>query len=201
MIRSNSPILSTNSSRTGKAISASSFSGVRSSFSGGRRMVKCTRSTDGSAFSSRRHVRSPWCGSPEISSTRSRSRTPLISTTARLFSCDTSPGQRAGGHLDHRGTGAGDRHLDPLLHPHRHAFGAERLAVAANRQRRRAGAAGDTQIVDRDPQDDRLADDAVPGRLDHPQPAVGFLAACRSAAGSAAPRRAWRSARRATARR
>ena len=40
MIRSNSPILSWNNSRTGKAISASSFSGVRSSFSGGRKWVQ-----------------------------------------------------------------------------------------------------------------------------------------------------------------
>src|ERR1700710_654388 len=74
MMRSKSLILTWNSSRTGKAISASSFSGVWSSFSGGRRMVKCTRSTAGSAFSSRRQVRSPECGSPEVSSTAGRAR-------------------------------------------------------------------------------------------------------------------------------
>ncbi|GAV36983.1 hypothetical protein ROTAS13_04673 [Roseomonas sp. TAS13] len=92
-IRSKSRNRCWNSSRTGKAISASSFSGVLSSFSGGRRMVKWTRSTFGSAFSSRRQVRSPACGSPETRSTRSRSRTPLIVTTARLFRVETSPGR------------------------------------------------------------------------------------------------------------
>ena len=82
----------TNSSRVGKAISDSSSIGVASCLSGGRRMVKWTRSTDGSAFSSERHTRSPACGSPETSSTRSRSRTPLMATTARLFSSVSSAG-------------------------------------------------------------------------------------------------------------
>ena len=47
MIRSNSLSLSSNSSRDGKAISDSSRIGVPSCFSGGRRMVKWTRSTAG----------------------------------------------------------------------------------------------------------------------------------------------------------
>ena len=48
-------------------------------------MVKCTRSTLASDFSRLRQVRSPECGSPETSSTRSLSRTPSIATTARLL--------------------------------------------------------------------------------------------------------------------
>ena len=68
----------------GKAISDSSLIGVPSCFSGGRRMVKWTRSTDGSDFSMLRQVRSPACGSPETSSTRRRSRTPLTTATARV---------------------------------------------------------------------------------------------------------------------
>ena len=58
-------------------------------------MVKCTRSTDGSAFSSLRQARSPWFGSPDTSSTCSRSRTPLIVTTAWLLTSDTSPASGA----------------------------------------------------------------------------------------------------------
>ena len=83
---------SENSSRVGKAISDSSSIGVASCLSGGRRMVKWTRSTDGSAFSRLRHTRSPACGSPETSSTRKRSRTPDTVTTARLFCRVSSAG-------------------------------------------------------------------------------------------------------------
>src|SRR5215831_16335290 len=54
MTRSKSLSRSSNSSRTGKAISDSSLMGVPSCFSGGLRMVKCTRSTEGSDFSSAR---------------------------------------------------------------------------------------------------------------------------------------------------
>ena len=46
-------------------------------------MVKCTRSTAGSDFSRLRQMRSPACGSPETSSTRSRSRTPLTRRARR----------------------------------------------------------------------------------------------------------------------
>ena len=49
---------------------------------GGRRMVKWTRSTLASDFNRLRHIRSPGCGSPDTSSTRSLSRTPLTVTTA-----------------------------------------------------------------------------------------------------------------------
>jgi hypothetical protein len=77
MTRSNSSSFSTNSSRVGKAMSDSSLIGVPSCFSGGRRMVKWTRSTEASAFSRLRQVRSPGCGSPDTSSTRRRSRMPF----------------------------------------------------------------------------------------------------------------------------
>ncbi len=53
-------------------------------------MVKCTRSTEGSDFSRLRQVRSPACGSPETSSTRSRSRTPETETAARLLASVSS---------------------------------------------------------------------------------------------------------------
>src|SRR5229473_485146 len=91
MMSWNSLILCWNSSRVGKAISESSLIGVPSCFSGGRRMVKCTRSTLASDFSRLRQVRSPACGSPETSSTRSLSRTPSIDTTARLLTGVSSP--------------------------------------------------------------------------------------------------------------
>ncbi len=92
MIRSNSFNLTSNSSRTGKAISDSSRTGVISCFSGGRRIVKCTRSTDGSAFNKLRQVRSPGCGSPETKSTRRRSLTPFTDKTARLLIFVSSEG-------------------------------------------------------------------------------------------------------------
>lgn len=43
----------------GEGDQARSESGVPSSLSGGRRIVKCTRSTEGSALSKRRQIRSP----------------------------------------------------------------------------------------------------------------------------------------------
>ena len=95
MIRWNSLIFCWNSSRVGKAISESSLIGVPSCFSGGRRMVKCTRSTLASDLSRLRQVRSPACGSPETSSTRSLSRTPSIDTTARLLTGVSSPSSGA----------------------------------------------------------------------------------------------------------
>ena len=98
MIRSKSLIFSENSSRVGKAISDSWLIGVPSCFSGGRRMVKCTRSTAASDFSRLRQVRSPACGSPETSSTRRFSRTPSAAMTARLLAGVSSPG--AGSELD-----------------------------------------------------------------------------------------------------
>ena len=70
------------------------------------------------------------CGSPETSSTRSRSRTPLICTTARLLSGETSPGSGSACELDDGGAGAGDRHVDRHLAPDRDA-----LASAAARRR------------------------------------------------------------------
>src|SRR3712207_7332484 len=68
MIRSNSLIFCWNSSRVGKAMSDSSLMGVPSCFSGGRRMVKWTRSTLASDLRRLRQVRSPACGSPETRS-------------------------------------------------------------------------------------------------------------------------------------
>jgi hypothetical protein len=70
-------------------------------------MVKWTRSTAGSAFSRRRQVRSPAWGSPQTSSTRSRSRTPLISTTARLLTGDDFAGERFGFEFDDGRAAAG----------------------------------------------------------------------------------------------
>ncbi|KJR41720.1 hypothetical protein MCHI_002382 [Candidatus Magnetoovum chiemensis] len=91
MISWNSLIFCWNSSRVGNAISDSSLIGVPSCFSGGRRMVKWIRSTLGSDLSRLRQVRSPECGSPDTSSTRSLSRTPSIDTTARLLTGVNSP--------------------------------------------------------------------------------------------------------------
>src|SRR5207245_4636492 len=82
MINWNSLIFCWNNSRVGNAIRDSSLIGVPSCFSGGRRIVKCTRSTLASDFNRLRQVRSPECGSPETSSTRNLSRTPSIATTA-----------------------------------------------------------------------------------------------------------------------
>ena len=92
MIRSKSLIFSENSSRVGKAISESWWIGVPSCFSGGRRMVKWTRSTAASDLSRLRHVRSPACGSPETRRTRRFSRTPSAAMTTRLLAGVSSPG-------------------------------------------------------------------------------------------------------------
>src|SRR5262245_29895993 len=92
MMRSNWSSFSWNSSRVGKAINDNWLIGVPSCFSGGRRIVKCTRSTEASDFSMLRQVRSPACGSPETSSTRKFSRTPSTVSTARLLTVVSSPG-------------------------------------------------------------------------------------------------------------
>ena len=91
-MRSKSLILSENSSRVGKAMRASWLSGVPSCLCGGRRMVKCRRSTAASDFNRLRHTRSPACGSPETRSTRRFSRTPSATTTMRLLAAVSSPG-------------------------------------------------------------------------------------------------------------
>ena len=91
-MRSKSLIFSENSSRVGKAMSESWWIGVPSCFCGGRRIVKCTRSTAASDFKRLRHTRSPACGSPETSSTRKFSRTPSATTTTRLLAGVSSPG-------------------------------------------------------------------------------------------------------------
>src|SRR5215475_8006987 len=57
MMSWNSLIFCWNSSRVGKAISDNSLIGVPSCFSGGRRMVKCTRSTLASDLSRLPRVR------------------------------------------------------------------------------------------------------------------------------------------------
>src|SRR3546814_287832 len=92
MMRSNSSSFTSKSSRVGKAMSDSSRIGVPSCFSGGRRMVKCTRSTEGSDFRMLRQARSPACGSPDTSSTLKRSRTPFTTTAARLLASVSSSG-------------------------------------------------------------------------------------------------------------
>src|SRR5262250_572103 len=95
MMRSKSLILSENSSLVGKAMSESWLIGVPSCFSGGRRIVKWTRSTFASDLRRLRQVRSPAWGSPETRSTRSLSRTPSIDTTARLLTGVSSPSSGA----------------------------------------------------------------------------------------------------------
>ena len=95
MMRSNSSRRRSNSSSVGNGMSASSFCGVKSCLSGGRRIEKWTTSTAGSDFSKLRHTRAPGCGSPVISSTRSRSRTPLAANAARLLESVISCGPSA----------------------------------------------------------------------------------------------------------
>src|SRR6266567_4723678 len=90
MIKSNSSSFTSNNSRIGKAISDNSLIGVPSCFSGGRRIVKWTRSTDGSDLRMLRQTLSPACGSPDTSKTRRRSRTPLMTTTAWLLTRDST---------------------------------------------------------------------------------------------------------------
>ena len=169
-----------NNSRVGKAISDKFVrSGVASCLSGGRRMVKCTRSTDGSALSRLRHTRSPACGSPETSSTRSRSRTPDTVTTARLFCKRQFGGARRGRQLDDILAFMGDRHLDVGVLAHRHHARAQRLAVdadvdiGAGRRRRRR---------DRPPaaaSAPHLADNGEARGIDDGQLAVAFAALAR----------------------
>src|SRR6185312_5210336 len=155
-------ILLTNSSRVGKAISDSSLIGVPSCFSGGRKMVKCTRSTDGSDFRILRQVRSPSLGSPETKSTRSLSRTPSIDTTARLLTGVSSP----------PGSGAalGDRHIDVLLLPDRNVLFFQHLAVAPDRDL--GGGFVGAVILDAIADGLRLADDAEARRRDQRDAAV-----------------------------
>ena len=85
MIRSKSSIFSRNNSRVGNAIKLSSETGTPSCFSGGRKIVKCTKSTELSDLSKLRHVRPPGCGSPDTNRTRKRSRTPFIWISAVLL--------------------------------------------------------------------------------------------------------------------
>ena len=130
-----------NSSRVGNAISDSSLIGVPSCFSGGRRMVKCTRSTEASDFSRLRQVRSPACGSPETSSTRSLSRTPSIETTARLLTGGELVLERRGFDLDDVRPGVRDRDLRVDGAAGRDGAALEHLAVAADRDLAPASAA------------------------------------------------------------
>ncbi len=76
-------------------MSESSLIGVPSCFSGGRRIVKWTRSMAVSDFRRLRQARSPACGSPETSSTRRFSRMPSMTWTARLFAVVISPSSGA----------------------------------------------------------------------------------------------------------
>ncbi len=125
-MRSNSPNRRSNNSSVGNGISASSCSGVKSCLSGGRRMEKCTRSTAGSDFSRLRHTRAPGCGSPVISSTRNRSRTPLAANAARLLASVISCGP---------GLSFDDHHVAPAM---RQAHVDAEFAVGAHAALRRA---------------------------------------------------------------
>ena len=102
-------------------------------------MVKCTRSTEASDFSRLRQVRSPACGSPETSSTRSLSRTPSIATTARLLMVVELALERRGVDLDDVLPGMRDLHLHAHLFARDHVAGFQQLAVAADGELRRAG--------------------------------------------------------------
>ena len=169
----NSLIFCWNSSRVGNAISDSSLIGVPSCFSGGRRMVKCTRSTLASDLSRLRQVRSPACGSPDTSRTRSLSRTPSITTTARLFTAVSSPSSGGGFDLDDIGPRMRDRHIDVDRLTHAHAAGLQRLAVAADRDLRVAGR--NALILDPERDGLRLTDDAEARRRDQRHPAVALV--------------------------
>ena len=104
-----------------------------SCFSGGRRMVKWTRSTDGSDFRRLRQARSPACGSPDTSSTRSRSRTPLTTKAARLLSSVSSLRAGLDLDLDHVGPTVIDwRRSTGRAAADRHGEGLGRAAVLAH---------------------------------------------------------------------
>ena len=137
----NSLIFCWNSSRVGNAISDSSLIGVPSCFSGGRRMVKWTRSTLASDLSRLRQVRSPACGSPETSSTRSLSRTPSIETTARLLTAVSSLSSGDASISTMFGPACGIGTLMLTLAPTRTLRFSIGLAVAAHRHLRGARAA------------------------------------------------------------
>ena len=142
-------------------------------------MVKCTKSTAGSARNNRRQLRSPWFGSPETSSTRSRSRTPSRLTTAWSFSSETSPGSAAALSDTTVGPAWGDRHVDAERFAPAHAQHTRRRAVTLHRHRHGAARVAirhRPEILDHGLDRRRLMDDAEAGRLDQPQPPVGLLA-------------------------
>ena len=97
-------------------------------------MVKCTRSTEASDFSRLRQTRSPACGSPETSSTRSRSRTPLICTTAALLRSVNLAVHRGDAELQHvhPAMRQGDRQVQVLAH--RHGIGLRLVGIDGDRQ-------------------------------------------------------------------
>src|SRR6266576_164513 len=115
MISWKSLILCWNSSRVGNAISDSSLIGVPSCFSGGRRIVKCTRSTLASDFKRLRQVRSPECDHRAVVD-----RGQLVLERGRLDLDDVRPGV-----LDI------DVDADGLTTQHRALV--DRFAVAAHR--------------------------------------------------------------------
>ena len=173
MMSWNSLIFCWNSSRVGKAISDSSLIGVPSCFSGGRRMVKCTRSTVASDLSRLRQVRSPACGSPETSSTRSLSRTPSIETTARLLTGVSSFSSGAASISTMFWPGMRDRHVDVDLLADAHAAG-----VDASRRRaapRPAPCRASALVLDAVGDGLRLPDDAEARRRDQHDAAVALV--------------------------
>ena len=87
-----------------------------------------------------RHVRSPACGSPETSSTRSLSRTPSIVTTARLLTVCEFAVERRRFDLDDVLPAMRDRDIDVLRRPDRDSARFHDVAVAAHRYQARCAA-------------------------------------------------------------
>ena len=174
MIRWKSLIFCWNSSRVGNAISDSSLIGVPSCFSGGRKIVKWTRSTLASDFSRLRQVRSPACGSPDTSSTRSLSRTPSIDTTARLLTGGQFVLERRGFDLDDVRPGVRDRDLRVDGAAGRDGAAVQHLAVAADGDL--GGRRPRALVLDAIDDGLRLADDAEARRRHQHDAAVALVA-------------------------
>ena len=136
-------------------------------------MVKCTRSTEASDLSRLRQVRSPACGSPETSSTRSLSRTPSIETTARLLTVvsSSSSGEASISTMFGPACGIGMSTLVGLADAH--VAGLELFAVAADRDLR--GALARALVLDPEADGLRLPDDAEARRRDQRDAAVALV--------------------------
>ena len=115
-----------------------------------------------SDFSRLRQVRSPECGSPDTSSTRSLSRTPSIATTARLLTSVSSFSSGEASISTMFGAGMLDVDLDVGSLAADEIALADHLAVAADDDL--CALAGDALVVEPVGDGLRLADDAEPRR-------------------------------------